>query len=383
MTQEQYKASQAEMQEGGVDLREVKAALAKNGRLILLAPLLAGLLSFGATYLVTPTFSAKTIFLPPQQQQQGSALAAVSSLGSLSGLAGGLSGVKNTGDQYVSLMRSANVEDRIIDRFQLMKRYDVKYRFQARKKLDQSVRIELGKKDGLISVEVDADDPKLAADMANQHVAELRRLTEELALTEAQQRRIFFERELKQTRDRLAEAQQALQNSGFNAGALKAEPKSAAEAYATLQAQATAAEVRLQTLRESLAESAPEVKAQVTQLSALRSQITKLEGSVDPSNTADYIGRYREFKYQETLFDLFSKQYETARLDESRDGGMIQVVDVAVPPELKSKPKRALIAILAVVGMLLATIIASLLRHFWGQGAHARHRAIALQRDVI
>ena len=140
---------------------------------------------------------------------------------------------------------------------------------------------------------------------------ELRRLTSELALTEAQQRRAFFEGELKQTQIKLTEAQQILQSSGFNPGALKAEPKAAAEGYATLKAQATAAEVKLQTMRRSLADSAPELQQQTTLLGALRAQLLKLEGATSGAkNDSDYISRYREYKYQETLFELFSKQFE-------------------------------------------------------------------------
>ncbi|MGL1733490.1 hypothetical protein ACSTG5_00265, partial [Vibrio parahaemolyticus] len=89
---------------------------------------------------------------PPQQAQSAAAASALASLGALSGLAGGLSGIKSTGDQYVSLLQSVNVQDRLIDQFKLMAEYDVKYRYQARKALTENTRISLGKKDGLITV---------------------------------------------------------------------------------------------------------------------------------------------------------------------------------------------------------------------------------------
>jgi uncharacterized protein involved in exopolysaccharide biosynthesis len=316
-----------------------------------------GLIALGISFVIPPTFTARTMFLPPQQAQSAAAASALASLGALSGLAGGLSGIKSTGDQYVSLLQSVNVQDRLIDQFKLMAEYDVKYRYQARKALTENTRISLGKKDGLITVEADAYSPELAADLANAHVSELRRLTGELALTEAQQRRTFFEGELKRTRQQLAQAQSALQRSGFNPGALKTEPKAAAEAYAKVKAQATAAEVKLLTLRRALAESAPEIQEQTALLSALQIQLSRLEAAnAEASNDTGYIGRYREYKYQESLFELFSKQYELARLDESRDSALIQVVDKATPPEIKSRPKRAFIAIVATLlsGLALA-----------------------------
>ena len=363
----------------GIDLLDLLTVLASRWRLLVIAPLVAGAAALGVTYLIAPTFTSKTTFLPPQQQQSAAA-SALASLGALSSLAGGAAGMKSPGDQYVALMQSVNVEDRIIDKFKLMDVYEAKYRFLARKTLESNVRIALGKKDGLITVEVDAENPQLAADMANQHVAELRRLSGELALTEAQQRRVFFEAELKRTRQRLTEAQQVLQSSGFNAGALKAEPKAAAEGYARLKAEVTSAEVRLQAMRRGMADTSPDVQQQLALLGALQSQLLKLESTVSAPNDADYISRYREFKYQETLFDLFSRQYELARMDESREGALIQVVDIATPAEYKSKPKRASIAFATGFGTALVLSLFVLIRHLWQKAKATPGRAEKLER---
>lgn len=348
----------------GLGALDIFTILAERWRLLVVGPIVAGGIALGISFLIAPTFTARTSFLPPQQQQSAAA-SALASLGALSGLAGSVAGIKTPGDQYVSLMQSVNVEDRLVDRFKLMELYDTKYRFQARAKLEENVRIVVGKKDGLITVEADAKDPAMAADLANQYVSELRRLSGELVLTEAQQRRAFFAAELKRTSAKLTEAQQALQQSGFNPGAMKAEPKAAADGYAKLQAEVTAAEVRLQTIRQSLADSAPEVQQQVAELSALRTQLLKLEATTNAPGDADYVGRYREFKYQETLFDLLSKQYEMARLDESREGALIQVIDVATVPEHKSKPKRLFIGLTTVFGTFFLIVVSVLVSHFW------------------
>jgi len=240
------------------------------------------------------------------------------------------------------------------------------------------VRVLLGKKDGLISIDVDDVDPQRAADIANRHVDELRRLTSQLALSEAQQRRAFFESQLKKARDDLTTAQLALQASGFNPGALKAEPKAAAEGYARLKAEVTAAEVRLQTLRRNLADTTPEVAQAQTMLSALRAQLGKTEESSDLSGGPDYVGKFREFKYQEALFELFSRQYELARLDESREGALIQVVDVATPAEHKSKPRRALVALVTTFASMLLLASMFIARHIWRQAAARPERAAKL-----
>lgn len=345
-----------------IGLGELVAILMRQWKLLVGAPIAAGVVALGVSFLIPPTYTARTMFLPPQQPQSAAA-SALASLGALSGLAGGLGSMKTTADQYVSLMQSVNVQDRLVDRFKLMAEYESKYRFLARKQLAANVRINLGKKDGLITVEADGSSPQLAADLANAHVDELRRLTGELTLTEAQQRRAFFESELNKTREQLARAQQDLQRSGFNPGALKTEPKAAVEAYARIKAEATAAEVKLQTLRRTLVETAPEVQQQQTLLGALRAQLGKLEAADQrDASDAGYISRYREYKYQESLFELFARQFEAARLDESREGGLIQVVDRATPPEYKSKPKRAVLALGATVVTAILLVIGLAIR---------------------
>jgi len=85
----------------------------------------------------------------------------------------------------------------------------------------------------------------------------------------------------------------------------------------------------------------------------VRGRLAKVEASVE--GQGDYVARYREYKYQETLFELFSKQFELAKVDESREGALIQVVDPAEVPEKKSKPRRGTIAVVTtlVSGLLL------------------------------
>lgn len=364
--------------EPAIDLLDLLLPLAQHWRLLVLGPMLVAALAAGLSFLITPQFTAKTVFIPPQQQQSGVS-GALSQLGALAGLAGLAGGVKSSADQYVSLLKSTTVADRLIDRFKLMEVYDVEYRVKARKKLDKRSNIQLGKKDGLITVEFDDTDPQRAADVANAYIEELKRLTAGLALTEAQQRRVFFEGQLEQTRDRLTKAQQVLEASGFSAGAIRAEPKAAAEGYAKLKAQLTGAEIKLQAMRRGLAESTPEVQQQQAIVIALRAQLATLENSSDSSGGPEYISKYRDYKYQETLFEQLAKQYELARLDESKEG-VVQIVDVAAKPERKSFPERGLTALIS--GLLSFVLLTGFVvtRHFWRQSAQVPETAEKLAR---
>lgn len=344
--------------ESSVDYVELLLPVAQHWRSAVIVMIVAAILGTAYAFTLPPIFTARALFIPPQQQS--GAASALASLTALAGVAGMNAGTKSTADEYVALMESATVRDRIIDKFGLMSAYRQEYRDKARELLGKRAVFTVGKKDGLIAIAVEDEDPKRAAAMANQFIEELRRLTSVLAVSEAQRRRMFFEEKLKETKDHLISAQIALQGSGFSEGALKAEPRAAAEGYAKLQAETTSAIVALQTMRGSLADSAPEIQQQIAKVNALRAQLTAMEKSGNSaSGGPDFVGKYREFKYQETLFELMARQYELARVDESREGALIQVVDSAQPPEHKTRPARLQFGLVtaAVVGLAYALFL--------------------------
>jgi uncharacterized protein involved in exopolysaccharide biosynthesis len=352
-----------------VPLLDLVFVIGRHLKLLVALPLLIGCVSLGLTFLLKPTFTAQAVFLPPQQQTGTSA--ALQQLGGLAALAGAAGGMKNPADQYVGLMRSVRVRGTLIERNNLMKVYDVSSRDTALEILESRTQISLGKKDGLVSVLVDDTDPERAARLANAYVEELSRLTKTLALSEAQQRRVFFESQLEAAKVKLNDAQIQLQRTGFNESSMRLELRSAADSYAALRAQVTAAEVRLGALRSQLTAQAPDYKAAEAQVQSLRSELRRLEQSNPSSGSDQYLTQYREFKYQEALFELFARQFEMAKLDEARDGTLIQVIDAATPPEFKSKPRRGLIAVLATLGSGLLLLMFILIRHAWRIQMHS------------
>ena len=361
-----------------ISLLDLLQTIVDNLRLLVLGPLAVGIAALGISFLIPPTYTAKTQFLPPQQQQSAAA-GLLQSLGSLGGLAGAAAGLKNPGDQYIAYMKSNAVKDALIDRFKLMERYDEKYKDDARKELDKQARIASGK-DGLISVEFDDKDPKFAAEVANAYVEELRTVLGRLAVTEAQQRRLFFEKQLLKAKENLTASEQALKATGISDSVLKSNPATAVAGIAALKAQITAQEVKVGAMRGYLAETAPDFRQAMTELANLRAQLAKQDKADDGNGAGqgDYISRYRDFKYHETLFELFAKQYELARVDEAREGAVIQVLDVAQPPERKSKPKKALIAIIATLASGFALLLFVFVRQALRNGAQDAETASKL-----
>lgn len=340
-----------------ISLLDLLQTIVDNLRLLILGPLAVGLAALGISFAVPPTFTATVKFLPPQQQQSAAA-SMLASLGGLGGLAGAAAGLKNPSDQYMAFLKSNSVQDELIERFKLQERYEKKFKDDTRLALTGNTRASSGK-EGIISVQIDDKDPKFAAELANAHVEELQKLLARLAVTEAQQRRAFFEKQLSQVKEKFTEAEQALRATGVSSSVLKSNPTSALAAVAGLKAQVTAQEVKVGAMRGYLADTAPDFKQAITELANLRAQLAKQEKD-EPAAAAgqgDYVAKFREFKYQETLFELFARQFEMAKVDESREGAVIQVLDAAQPPERKSKPKKALIAIIATLAAGFALLL--------------------------
>lgn len=344
-------------------LVDVLLFVVDHWKALTLAPLAAGIVALGVAFMIPITFTATTRILPPQHGG-GATMLMASQLGALAGIAGAAAGIKNPAEQYVSLIRSRSIADRLIERFDLTERYESRKVDDTRKRLSQTMSVSAGTKDGIITIEVEDTDPIFAAKMANAAVDEARQLSKRLALTEASQRRLFFETQLQTARKELDHAEASLRASGVSETTLRAEPRAAVEEVARLKAAVTMAELRVASLSGFMAPNNPDLKQARQELGALRAQLARVEqGSVATEGRgSEYIARYREYKYHEMLFELMAKQYELARLDEARDSGTVQVIDSAVAPDRKSGPKRGIIAIATTLVAFVLVLAALILR---------------------
>lgn len=325
----------------------------------------AALLSLVVALLWPKTFTATTRILPPQQGQSTAAALLGQLGGGLAGLAGGALGVKNPADLYLAMLKSHTVADALIERFKLKELYDAEYLIDARKELARRSRFVAEAKSGIITIEAEARTPELAADLANAYVEQLHRLTGTLAVTEAGQRRLFFERQLNQTKEKLADAEvklrQAIEQGGLVS--VDAQGRAAVETVARLRAQISAKEIQIGAMKGYAAAGNPDLQRAERELASMRQELARLEGGEagtaapgDAKGVAN-IRLMREVKYQEVMFELLAKQYELARVDEAKEAPIIQVLDKAAPPERKSGPKRALIVIAATLAGFLASVL--------------------------
>jgi tyrosine-protein kinase Etk/Wzc len=382
-----------------INLLDLLIVLLKRKRLILGITFISALITAIVSLIMPPVFRAETSLLPPQPSSS-MALQALSQLaGGAAGIGAEVLGIKTPADLYAGLLKSNTVLDRIIDRFKLMELYDKEYRIDARKALLDNIEVNVDKKSNIITISVEDKDPVRAAQMANAFVEELKALTKGLAITEASQRRLFFEEQIKDTKLALIKAEEDLKKFQEKTGAIKVEEQAKAviEGIATLRAQIAAKEVEIKVMKTYSTPYNPDLQRAEEALRAMKAELQKLEAKEGknpdplmptgrmPEVGMEYLRKLRELKFNETLYDLLLKGYETARLDEARDAVVIQVVDKAIPPDKRAKPKRTLMVLVATfTGFFLSIFIAFFIEYKEkaSQDPEQKERIEAIRKEI-
>lgn len=308
--------------------------------------------------------------MPPQQSSQGSMSQLLGQLGGAAGIIGLPSGgLKSSSELYIAFLKTNNILDRMIDRFDLMKLYKTKSREKTRATLSGALTAKEDKKSGMITIAVIDKDPKRAAQFANIFVEELRALNKGLAVGEASQRRLFYEEQIEDVKKALATAEEDLKSFQEKTGVLSIEPQAQAVimSIANVKAGIAAKEVELRVLRTYSTSNNPDVKKTEEGIKGLKAELNNLmkKNKVEhdplmpteeaPQAGLDYLRKMRDVKFYTTLYEFLIKQHEAAKIDEAKDATIIQVIDKAEPPERRFKPKRTQMVLIAgVVGFFLS-----------------------------
>lgn len=366
---------------------ELAIALAQRKWFILKVTVAATVVGVVVALLLPNWYTAETKILPPQQQSTSTAASLLSSLtngsnsslGSLASAAGKELGIKTPNDLYLGMLKTRPISDAIIRRFELQKVYGVKDTYDARRKLQTHTEFTSGK-DGLITISFEDKDKKRAAAIAGAYIEELRNLSNGLAITEASQRRLFYEQQLDQIKNNLADAEVGLALAQHKSGIveLDAQAKSMIETVSKMRAEIAAQQVKLQALRTFATERNADVEVAQSQLEQMQTELKNLEKKGDigsyevslkdvPEAGVQYIRAEREVKYRTALFEVMARQYEAARMDEARDAALIQVVEPPIEPERRSSPKRVFITLLSgILGLFTSFLVVALVK--WKTG---------------
>jgi uncharacterized protein involved in exopolysaccharide biosynthesis len=327
-----------------------------------------------------PNHYASTVQLMPPESE-GSAMGVMTAMmagggtaggksgggGGLGAIAGDLLGLKNMGAEYVGILKSHTIEERLVDRFGLQKVYGNKYKEDACKNLSDNSSVSEDRKSGLITIEVIDKDRKRAAAIGQGYVDELNRLMAEINNSAAHRQRIFLEGRLRTVKEQLDAASLAFSQFASKNTAIDIEEqgKAMVEAAAAVQGQLIAMESDLKGLEQIYTPNNPRVQSSKSSIAELRTQLEKLgggepgkslqNGEIYPSIRqlpvlgVTYYDLYRDVKIQEAVYETLTAQYEMEKLEEVKDTPSVKILDSPNLPERKSFPPRSLITILCVL----------------------------------
>ena len=336
-----------------INLLDLVAVLAKRKWLILGLTALIALSAAAFSLLLPDIFVANAKILPPQQSRSSGAGALLQQISGLGTGSGGGSAV------YIAMLKSRTIGDKLAQRFPQGKSGEASRPWEAVFSTD---------KEGLIVIEVSDTDPKRAAALANAYVEELGNLSKVIAVTAAAQSRLFLEQQVAQAKENLAKAEGAAKQAMERGGLVKVDiqASSLASASGNLRARIIVREVEMGAMRNVAGDRNPELQRIQYDIDSMKRELAKMEGDSGLSGAPagkmsaqamESVRLLREVKLNEVLFELLAKQYEMAKIDEAKDSSVMQVLDPAVVPAGKTKPRRSLIVVAAaLVGLVVAIL---------------------------
>ncbi len=357
-------------------------SLWRDHRFIAKAMVIGMFIAAVVSLLIPPEYESTTRIMPPDKQGLGGLAAMMAAAGEdragslVGGIVSDAVGLKTSGALYSGILKSNTVQDAIIDRFNLRYVYRVRYQKDARERLSDNTDISEDRKSGIISITVTDRSRQRAAEMAKCYVDTLDSLTAQLNTSAAHRERLFIEDRLKTVKQDLDVASKEL--SEFSSKNLtldvKEQGKAMVESAAALAGELIATESQLSGLEQIYTTNNVRVRSLQARISTLKGKLSQLRGtagdSEDPNSTSNdfdvsiaklpalgvtYYDLYRRVKIQETVFEILTKQYELAKIEEAKELPTIKVLDQAKVPEIKSSPNRFLITML---GSLFAALLA-------------------------
>jgi tyrosine-protein kinase Etk/Wzc len=321
-------------------------------------------------------YAANTTILPPQREGLGLGLAS-SLVGGISefGTSMSLPLMTSPSDVIAAILKSRAVALAVIEKEELMETYKTKTKEDALMELLSHTGVDVTP-EGMISLSFEDKDRFKAAQVANRFVKELDRVNQETNISQAKNARIFIEKRLAQTKKDLTQAEESLRKfqEENKAVSLDDQMRASIEGAADLKAQMVAAEIELNVLRKTMSPSHPKIQGLKSRINVIKKQLdiwefgnqkeeSREEKILDvpfsqvPALSIKLARLVREVRIQSAVFELLTNQYEQYKIQETRDTPTIQILDKAIPPERRSKPRRAVLVGLAGILSLVTSIV--------------------------
>lgn len=359
-------------QNSSSNLLDHLSLLSRWKRFIIINVAVVTLLSIGISFLIPQWYKATASILPPKEQDL------LSGLGGASSLLKGLSGSKSLGAlskgqggyNYFAILKSRSASEKVIKKFGLIEEYGISDNDidKAIKELTENTRFETQEEDN-ITIEVYDKSPVRAAEMANYYVVILNEMSIELGTHEAKNNRTFIEKRLEKCYADLRKAEDALKKFQEKTGVIivQDEKNSNVSAYAELYAMKAKKEIEVAVLKRIVTPDNSQLQQTKIELSELAKKLESF-----PQSGLESLRLFREVAIQQKILEFVLPIFEQSKVDEQKDVPVLLVLDHAVPPVKKDRPKRMIIVgfsffftgVLSVLIMYLFTMVVNLSSEF-------------------
>jgi len=309
---------QQQVYDDEIDLREYIEVILKHWKLIILVTILMGAAAMAFSYSQKPIYEAKTTILV----RSGGSSSNMSQFAGLAGLAGiSLPSAGSMGD-ITELIQSKAVAAKVVEDLKLRERikgWDDPRVEDVQLAAAVSGMLKKPKTSGnIVELKVEYTDPKLTAEIANGFAAALSYYFNKLNFTEALLKKEYIESQLPRVESELMTAEQRMKKFTLLS------PRGASASTLNLMGGSQGIEV-----------------ARLT----------------------------RELDIQNTVYSMLRKEYETVKLEESKEIPPFSVVDEAVVPIAPSKPKVKLNTMIGLVlGLFSGTFLAFFMEYWEKSG---------------
>ena len=320
------------------------------------------------------------------------------------GVASSILGVRSPNAPFFGMLDSRTAQDDIIDRFDLRHIYKVKTMDQARQVLTKCTTISEDKVSMNLSVVVVDKSPTRARDIAAAYVDELNKLVSAESTSSARTERVFLENQLASLKKAMdVDSHDLATFSSRNVAFDSATQMTATlDSVAKVQEDLSLAESELSAARAIYSDDNSHVRSLKARVDQLEKQMEQARGqqlgqatSLAPDQIfptvrqlpllgETYADLYRRVKTDETVYDLLTRQYELAKVEEAMAIPTVKVLDPPNLPERKYFPPRTLITVLgALVSFMFGLVwIAGRAWYLSGAGSPARDFVDRVSRDI-
>ncbi len=380
------------------------AVLVRWRRTILVTCLTVSVATAGVSLIMTPVYRTSAVLFPPSESQGTLGISAILEKLPVGMLGMGESGVSAT--EFVPVLKSQRVAEAIIRRFNLQEAYQVDTREELLQMVDDRLEVELSREQ-FLTVSYEAETPERAAEIANAFVEELDLALRHRREQQARDLRRYLEKRLAQAERSVIEAEQAYNafQKEHSAIDVESQTKAQIDAYSSLIT-STLGEMIIR--REIAALQMNPDNSRVRQLDieieGAKEALDGILGGVRPDSSVraardlpdimlpmdripdlglQALRHMREMEIRNLIYQFVLQEYEKSSFEEKKETSVVVVLDPAVPPDFRSRPRRALMVVTAAgLSLLLSILVVFLLEAVRSPDPANRSRLEAIRQEL-